>query len=86
MPKRVKRDVKGPNRSLRPTKGFSMNINSDQAKGKLKEAVGALTDDERLKKEGKADQLVGDAKGVIQDVADKADEVIDDIKKAAHRD
>lgn len=63
-----------------------MNVNSDQAKGKLKEAVGALTDDEKLKNEGKADQLVGDAKEVVQDVADKADEVIDDIKKAVHKD
>jgi uncharacterized protein YjbJ (UPF0337 family) len=63
-----------------------MNMNRDQAKGKLKEAVGDLTDDEKLKNEGKADQLVGDAKGVVQDVADKADEVIDDIKKAVHKD
>lgn len=63
-----------------------MNINSDQAKGKLKEAVGALTDDEKLKNEGKADQLVGDAKEVVQDVADKAGEVIDDIKRAVHKD
>jgi uncharacterized protein YjbJ (UPF0337 family) len=63
-----------------------MNMNRDQAKGKLKEAVGDLTDDEKLKNEGKADQLVGDAKGVVQDVADKADEVIDDIKQAVHKD
>jgi uncharacterized protein YjbJ (UPF0337 family) len=63
-----------------------MNMNRDQAKGKLKEAVGDLTDDEKLKNEGKADQIVGDAKGVVQDVADKADEVIDDIKKAVHKD
>lgn len=63
-----------------------MNINSDQAKGKLKEAVGALTDDEKLKNEGKADQLVGDAKEVVQDVADKAGEVIADINKAVHKD
>jgi uncharacterized protein YjbJ (UPF0337 family) len=63
-----------------------MNMNRDQAKGKLKEAVGDLTDDEKLKNEGKADQLVGDSKGVVQDVADKADEVIDDIKKAVHKD
>jgi uncharacterized protein YjbJ (UPF0337 family) len=63
-----------------------MNMNRDQAKGKVKEAVGDLTDDEKLKNEGKADQLVGDAKEVVQNVADKADEVIDDIKKAVHKD
>ena len=63
-----------------------MNMNRDQAKGKVKEAVGDLTDDEKLKNEGKADQLVGDAKEVVRNVADKADEVIDDIKKAVHKD
>ena len=63
-----------------------MNMNRDQAKGKVKEAVGDLTDDEELKNEGKADQLVGDAKEVVRNVADKADEVIDDIKKAVHKD
>ena len=63
-----------------------MSMNRDQAKGKVKEAVGDLTDDERLKNEGKADQLVGDAKEVVKNVADKADEVIDDIKKAVHKD
>ena len=63
-----------------------MNMNRDQAKGKVKEAVGDLTDDEKLKNEGKADQLVGNAKEVVQNVADKADDVIDDIKKAVHKD
>jgi len=63
-----------------------MNMNSDQAKGKLKEAAGVLTDDDKLKNEGKTDQVVGDAKDVVQNVADKADEAIDGIKKAVHRD
>ena len=63
-----------------------MNMNRDQAKGKVKEAVGDLTDDEKLKNEGKADQLVGNAKEVVQNVADKADDVIDNIKKAVHKD
>lgn len=63
-----------------------MNMNSDQAKGKLKEAAGILTDDEKLKNEGKADQMVGDAKNVVQGVADKAGEVIDDIKNAVIKD
>ena len=63
-----------------------MAMNRDQAKGKIKEAAGVLTDNEKLEDEGKADQLVGDAKGVVQDVADKADEVIDDIKHAVDMD
>lgn len=63
-----------------------MNMNSDQAKGKLKEAAGVLTDDDKLKNEGKRDQLVGDAKNVVQDVADKAEDVIDSIKKSVKKD
>jgi len=59
-----------------------MNMNSDQAKGKLKEAAGILTGDEKLENEGKEDQLVGDAKNFIQGAADKADEVIDSVKQA----
>jgi uncharacterized protein YjbJ (UPF0337 family) len=34
----------------------------DQAKGRLKEAGGALTGDERLKREGKLDQAAGKVK------------------------
>jgi len=63
-----------------------MNMNSDQAKGKLKEAAGVLTDDDKLKNEGKTDQVVGDAKDVVQNVADKAEEAIDGLKNAVHKD
>jgi uncharacterized protein YjbJ (UPF0337 family) len=61
-------------------------MNKDQVEGKIKEAAGILTDDEKLQDEGKADQLAGDVKGVMHDVADKADEVIDDIKHAVEKD
>ena len=63
-----------------------MNMNSDQAKGKLKEAAGVLTDDDKLKNEGKTDQVVGDAKDVVQNVADKAEAAIDGLKNAVHKD
>ena len=63
-----------------------MTMNSDQAKGKLKEAAGILTGDEKLENEGKEDQLAGDAKNVIQGVADKAEEVIDSVKRAVQKD
>lgn len=62
-----------------------MDINSDQAKGRIKEAAGALTDDDKLKSEGKADQAAGDAK-FVNDVADKAEEIVDKVKDAVHKD
>lgn len=37
----------------------------DQAKGRLKEAGGAVTGNERLKREGKLDQAAGKVKGAV---------------------
>ena len=51
--------------------------NPDEAKGRLKEAAGDLTDDKDLKREGQADRATGKAKDAIDDVADKAKDVID---------
>jgi uncharacterized protein YjbJ (UPF0337 family) len=44
----------------------------DKAKGRAKEAAGALTGDRKLKSEGKLDQAVGKVKEVVDRVADKA--------------
>ena len=44
----------------------------DKAKGRAKEAAGALTGDEKLKSEGKVDQATGKVKEVVDRVADKA--------------
>ena len=63
-----------------------MDVNSDQAKGRVKEAVGVLTDDDKLKAEGKSDQNAGDAKKFINDVADKAEHLVDKVKDAVHKD
>ena len=44
---------------------------SDEAKGRLKEAAGALLGDKKLKREGKADQAVGKIKQQVEKVIDK---------------
>lgn len=49
----------------------------DETKGKIKEAAGTLTDNERLKREGKADQVVGKTKQNVQKVADKVKDALD---------
>jgi len=41
---------------------------ADEAKGRAKEAIGDLTDDDDLKREGKTDKLAGKAKEKIDDV------------------
>ena len=48
---------------------------SDELKGRVKEAAGALTGDEELKREGKADQAVGKLK-------QKVEKSIDTVKDA----
>ncbi|HEY0226067.1 MAG TPA: CsbD family protein [Mycobacterium sp.] len=43
----------------------------DKAKGRVKEAAGALTGDEELKVEGRADQAKAAAKNAIDKAAEK---------------
>jgi uncharacterized protein YjbJ (UPF0337 family) len=63
-----------------------MNGTGEEMKGRAKEAVGDLTDDDDLKAEGKADQASGKAKNVIENVKDKAEDVVDKVRDTLHRD
>ena len=58
----------------------------DKAKGRIKEAAGALTDDKSLKREGKLDQLAGSIKDAVETVVDTVkDTVGKKTEKAARR-
>ena len=46
--------------------------NTDDAKGRVKEATGNLTGDKELQNEGKLDQASGKVKEGVDGVADKA--------------
>jgi uncharacterized protein YjbJ (UPF0337 family) len=48
----------------------------DKVKGRAKEAVGDLTDDEDLKREGKVDKATGSIKDKVDKAADKAKNVV----------
>jgi uncharacterized protein YjbJ (UPF0337 family) len=50
--------------------------NIDEAKGRTKEAAGALTDDDRLKHEGKVDRAAGKAKEAVEDLKEKVEGVL----------
>ena len=56
-----------------------MSGKTDKVKGRIKEAAGALTGNDKLREEGKTDQAVGEAKEAVQKVADK---VKNAVKKA----
>jgi uncharacterized protein YjbJ (UPF0337 family) len=49
---------------------------ADKVKGRLKEAAGALTGDDKLKKEGKRDQAAAEVKETVENVVDKAKEIL----------
>lgn len=53
--------------------------NADEAKGRVKEAAGSLSDDDSLKREGKVDRTKSSVKG-------KVDKVADGVKSALDRD
>jgi uncharacterized protein YjbJ (UPF0337 family) len=57
-----------------------MGSKSDDLKGRVKEAVGDLTDNDDLKREGQADRASGKAKDVVDSLGEKAKDVVDDVK------
>ncbi len=57
-----------------------MGSNADDAKGRVKEAVGDLTDDRDLKNEGKADQVGASVKKIAEDAKDKVSGAVDRAK------
>jgi uncharacterized protein YjbJ (UPF0337 family) len=62
---------------------------TDKAKGRVKEAAGALAGDESLKREGKLDQLVGSVKDAVSSAVDTVRDTLvgtsATAKKAARR-
>jgi uncharacterized protein YjbJ (UPF0337 family) len=48
----------------------------DQVKGRIREAAGVLTDDDRLKQQGKLDQRVGKVKGQVERVVDRVKDAL----------
>lgn len=49
---------------------------ADKAKGRVKEAAGALAGDEKLKEKGKVDQLAGKAKDAAEGVVEKVKDAV----------
>jgi uncharacterized protein YjbJ (UPF0337 family) len=53
--------------------------NKDTMKGRVKEAAGDLTDNDRLKNEGRADKAEGKLKDAVDTARDKAGELADKV-------
>jgi uncharacterized protein YjbJ (UPF0337 family) len=63
--------------------GFDDKVDNkgEELKGRAKEAAGAVTDDDELKNEGRADQAKSSVKQAGEHVKDAADDVKDAFKK-----
>ena len=48
----------------------------DKLKGRVKEAAGALTGDQELKRKGQLDQSAAEVKETVEKVVDKAKELV----------
>jgi uncharacterized protein YjbJ (UPF0337 family) len=55
-----------------------MGGKTDEVKGRIKEAVGSVTDNDKLRAEGQTDQAVGE----VEQVAEKA---VDKVKQVAQK-
>jgi uncharacterized protein YjbJ (UPF0337 family) len=51
-------------------------VNKDEAKGRIKEAAGDLTGDDKLKREGKADRAEGKVHDAVDKVGDKVKDAV----------
>ncbi len=63
-----------------------MSGTPDKMKGKAKEALADLTDDDELKREGKADRAAGGVTEKVEDAKDWVEDRVDDVKDKLHRD
>ena len=63
-----------------------MSGRTDVVKGRIKEAAGALTGNDELREEGKADQAVGKTKQAVQKAVAKVEKAaakaVDKVRKA----
>jgi uncharacterized protein YjbJ (UPF0337 family) len=58
----------------------------DDMKGRAKEAAGDLTDNDDLKREGKADRFGAEVKEKAEMAKDKVDDAVDNLKEKFDRD
>lgn len=62
-----------------------MGEHVDDLKGRAKEAVGDLTDDEGLRREGKADRIGATIKEKVDTAREHLDDAVDKVKDATNR-
>jgi uncharacterized protein YjbJ (UPF0337 family) len=56
-----------------------MSGKTDIVKGRIKEAAGALTGNDKLREEGKTDEAVGETKQAVQKAADTVKKSVEKV-------
>lgn len=59
-----------------------MLVDRDRIEGEVKEQAGKLTDDEKLEREGKAQESWGESKDKARDALDKGKDAVDEAKES----
>lgn len=63
-----------------------MGGTTDDIKGRAKEAIGDLTDDDDLKREGRTDRAAGAVKDKVEGAKDWVEDKVDQVRDHAQRD
>jgi uncharacterized protein YjbJ (UPF0337 family) len=58
-----------------------MSGKTDIVKGRIKEAAGALTGNDKLREEGKTDQAVGKVKQIAEKAVDKVEQAVKKVRE-----
>ncbi len=56
-----------------------MGGNTKRAKGRVKQAIGAITGDKKLQRKGKSDERVGSLENKTDDAADAVHDTVDEV-------
>jgi uncharacterized protein YjbJ (UPF0337 family) len=62
-----------------------MGSTFDDAKGRAKVAAGDVTDNDKLKREGKTDQAGAKVKEFAEDAKEKVEDAVDAVKDKIHK-
>ena len=62
-----------------------MGAKTDQIFGRAKQALGAITGNKKMKREGQVQEEKGELKGKVGSTIDKTQDKLDDLKKTIDR-
>jgi len=62
-----------------------MGARTDKILGRAKQALGAITGDNKMKRRGQLQEDKGELKGKLDSSVDRTQDVLDDLKKTINR-